>query len=69
MVKGAIQVAFNELHFHRVEAYINLDNVVSQKTAEAAEMELECIRKGFICEDGRWTDNIVFVINDTGIVL
>lgn len=65
MVKAAIDVAFHELGFHRVEAHINLDNVVSQKTAERAGMELECIRKGFIYENDTWTDNMVYVINNT----
>jgi [ribosomal protein S5]-alanine N-acetyltransferase len=64
MVKAAIDVAFNELHFHRVEAHINLDNIVSQRTAERVGMELECIRKAFIYEGNSWTDNMVYVINN-----
>jgi Acetyltransferases, including N-acetylases of ribosomal proteins len=62
MLKGAVDIAFNELDFHRVEAHINMDNAVSQKTAARAGMELECIRKGFICEEGIWTDNMIYVI-------
>lgn len=64
MLKDAIEVAFHELHFHRVEAQINLDNVISQRTAERAGMEFECIRKGFIYEDDGWTDNMIYVINN-----
>lgn len=63
MAKAAIDIAFQELGFHRIEAQINLDNVASQRTAEKAGMKLECIRKGFIYEFDEWTDNMVYVIN------
>lgn len=63
-VKSGIDIAFNELCFHRLEAHINLDNVASQKTAEDAGMKLECIRKGFIYEFDNWTDNMIYVINN-----
>jgi len=65
MVMAAIDIAFHELHFHRLEAHINLDNIVSQKTAEKAGMTFECIRKEFIFESGIWTDNMIYVINNT----
>lgn len=64
MVKLAIDVAFNELCFHRLEAQINLDNVASQKTSEKAGMKFECIRKGFIFESDEWTDNMIYTINN-----
>lgn len=64
MLVAAIDIAFRDLNFHRLEAYINLDNTVSQRTAERAGMELECIRKGFIYEDGSWIDNMIYAIND-----
>lgn len=67
MVKGVIDIAFNELCFHRLEAHINLDNVASQKTAEMAGMKFECIRKGFIFESDTWTDNMIYVINSTDL--
>ncbi|MBU3203582.1 GNAT family N-acetyltransferase [Clostridium algidicarnis] len=65
MVKVMIDIAFNELCFHRLEAHINLDNIASQKTAEGAGMKFECIRKGFIFESDVWTDNMIYVINNT----
>jgi RimJ/RimL family protein N-acetyltransferase len=34
MLKAAIDMAFHELCFHRLEAHINLDNVISEKTAQ-----------------------------------
>lgn len=65
MVKAIIDIAFNELCFHRIEAHVNLDNIASQKTAEAAGMKFECIRKAFIFEFDAWTDNMIYVINNT----
>lgn len=65
MVKVMIDIAFKELGFHRLEAHINLDNIASQKTAEAAGMKFECIRKGFIFESDAWTDNMIYVTNNT----
>lgn len=65
MVKVMSDIAFNELCFHRLEAHINLGNIASQKTAEAAGMKLECIRKGFIFESDEWTDHMIYVINNT----
>lgn len=64
LIKAGIDIAFKELGFHRVEAQINLDNIASQRAAEKAEMELECIRKGFIYEFGEWTDNMIYIINN-----
>ncbi len=65
MVKVMNDIAFKELGFHRLEAHINLDNIASQKTAEVAGMQFECIRKGFIYEYDAWTDNVIYVINNT----
>jgi len=65
MVKVMNDIAFKELGFHRLEAHVNLDNIASQKTAEAAGMKFECIRQGFIFEDDEWTDNMVYFINNT----
>jgi [ribosomal protein S5]-alanine N-acetyltransferase len=62
-VKGLIQLAFEELDFHRIEAHINVDNKPSIKLAESVGMEFECIRKGFVFEFGEWTDNLVYYIN------
>ncbi|WP_342512405.1 GNAT family N-acetyltransferase [Sporosarcina sp. FSL K6-1522] len=62
-VKGALNIAFQNLHFHRIEAHINVDNKPSIKLAESVGMEFECIRKGFIFEFGEWTDNLVYYMN------
>lgn len=62
-VSGAIQLAFNHLGFHRIEAHINLDNTASINLAEGVGMTFECIRKGFIYELEEWTDHLVYYIN------
>lgn len=62
-VKEALNIAFKNLEFHRVEAHINIDNEPSLKLAKSVGMEFECIRKGFIFEFDEWTDNIVYFMN------
>ncbi|KPB06054.1 GNAT family N-acetyltransferase [Bacillus sp. CHD6a] len=62
-VNAALNIAFQQLNFHRIEAHINLDNTPSVKLAESIGMEFECIRKGFILENGEWTDNLVYYKN------
>ncbi|MES3702927.1 GNAT family protein [Staphylococcus arlettae] len=51
------------LHFHRIEAHVNLDNEPSQKLLEKVGFHFECIRKGFIFENGQWTDHFVYYLN------
>ncbi|WP_335869885.1 GNAT family N-acetyltransferase [Bacillus sp. 2205SS5-2] len=67
-VEEALNIAFNFLNFHRIEAHINLDNIPSIKLAESVGMEFECIRKGFIFEFGEWTDNLVYYQNSRKLV-
>ncbi|MDY0407415.1 GNAT family N-acetyltransferase [Virgibacillus soli] len=62
-VKEALNMAFQNLHFHRIEAHINVDNKPSIKLAESVGMEFECTRKGFIYEFEEWTDNLVYYMN------
>jgi len=62
-VKAAIDLAFEKLNYHRIEAHINLDNTASIKLAENVGMLYECTRKGFIYEDNKWTDQLVYFIN------
>lgn len=62
-VKAAIELAFKELAFHRIEAHINVDNTPSYLLVENVGMEFESVRKGFIFEFGKWTDHLVYYIN------
>jgi [ribosomal protein S5]-alanine N-acetyltransferase len=61
--KAAIELAFEKLNYHRIEAHINIDNNASVKLAESIGMEYECTRKGFIYENDKWTDNLIYYIN------
>lgn len=51
------------LHFHRIEAHINLDNNPSIQLIETLGFQFECVRKGFIFENEQWTDHYVYYIN------
>ncbi|MFD2925323.1 GNAT family N-acetyltransferase [Halobacillus naozhouensis] len=52
-----------DLHFHRIEAHINLDNPPSIWLAESVGMEFDCVRKGFIYEFGEWTGHLLYMSN------
>ncbi|MFP7171571.1 GNAT family N-acetyltransferase [Terribacillus sp. 7520-G] len=60
-VRLALEAAMTELRYQRVEAHINLDNPQSIALAKSVGMRFECIRKGFIFENGQWTDHLVFI--------
>lgn len=62
-VRAAISFAFEKLDYHRIEAHINLENIASKKLAESVGMVYECTRKGFIFEEEKWTDHLVYFIN------
>lgn len=55
------QIGFGLLNFHRLEAHVNLDNPASKAVLKQNGYQMECVRKGFILEDGAWTDNEVYV--------
>lgn len=63
-VGALIRIGFDILNLHRLEAHINLDNPASKRVAQKAGLCFECIRKAFIYEDGQWTDNEVYFINN-----
>lgn len=54
-------IGFDQLHLHRLEAHVNLDNPASARVLEKAGFKLECIREGFIYEDGSWRDQKIYV--------
>ncbi|NQE00593.1 GNAT family N-acetyltransferase, partial [Staphylococcus xylosus] len=51
------------LNFHRIEAHINIDNPRSVNLIEKVGFQYECVRKGFIFENGQWTDHYVYYLN------
>ena len=59
-----VKIGFEQLNFHRLEAHVNLDNPASKAVLRKNAFRLECIRKGFILEDGVWTDNEVYYRNN-----
>ena len=60
-VRAALSAGFDRLKYHRIEAAINLDNRPSIALARSVGMSEECIRRGFIHEDGRWVDHVIYV--------
>lgn len=62
-VKGLIEIGFGQLGLHRLEAHVNLDNPASKRVLEKAGFHFESIRKGFLYEDEKWTDNEIYYIN------
>ena len=63
-VSAIIKIGFDILNFHRLEAHINLDNPASSKVIQKAGFLFESVRKGFILEEGVWTDNEVYYMNN-----
>lgn len=63
-VRGLVKLGFDDIGLHRLEAHVNLDNPASSRVLEKAGFTFECVRKGFIYEDGEWTDNKIYYINN-----
>lgn len=61
MVRLAVQVAFNKLGVHRLEASIDRDNKRSIHLAVSCGLLCEGIKKNYLLEGGRWVDQMVFV--------
>jgi [ribosomal protein S5]-alanine N-acetyltransferase len=60
-VRAALIAGFDLLKYHRIEAAINLDNHASIALANKVGMQRECIRRGFIYENNRWVDHLIYV--------
>lgn len=63
-IRAMVKIGFEQLRLHRLEAHVNLDNPASKRALQKAGFEFECIRRGFILEDGIWTDNEIYFINN-----
>ncbi len=63
-VLALINIGFDILNFHRLEAHINLDNPASRKVIQKAGFLFESVRKDYILEEGVWTDNEVYYMNN-----
>jgi len=68
-LRGLIDIAFNKLALHRLEAYIEVKNRGSQKLAKMAEFRKEGIAKKRLFFKGAWNDVFVYALTceDIGI--
>ncbi|MBB2480150.1 GNAT family N-acetyltransferase [Bacillus sp. APMAM] len=62
-VLKATESFFEHLGYHRIELHINVDNLPSTRLAERTGFHLECVRKEFSYEDGKWTDFVIYYKN------
>ncbi|NEQ42180.1 MAG: GNAT family N-acetyltransferase [Leptolyngbya sp. SIOISBB] len=60
-VTAALTAGFKQLHYHRIEAAINLDNQASIGLVQSIGLRQECIRRGFWFENEQWVDHLIFV--------
>ena len=60
LVEALTRIGFESLRFHRLEAYINLDNPASEAVARKCGYIREGIREKYLLEEGVWTDNLVY---------
>ncbi len=63
-VCAMVKIGFEKLGLHRLEAHVNLDNPASKRVLQKAGFRFECIREKFILEDGVWTDNEIYFMNN-----
>lgn len=60
-VMAVLKAGFEQLHYHRIEAAINLDNDASIGLVESLGLQSECIRRGFWYENKQWVDHLIYV--------
>ncbi|MGZ3771228.1 MAG: GNAT family N-acetyltransferase [Bdellovibrio sp.] len=60
--RGAIDIAFKNLHLHRVEAGISPTNKRSIKTAKALGFRKEGVSKKRLFVHKKWTDVLIFAL-------
>ena len=62
-IRALVKLAFSTLGLHRLEAHIDGDNTASKNAVTKAGLKFECVRRGFILENGAWTDKQIYFIN------
>lgn len=60
MIRLLVAVGFDQLNFHRLEAYIDPENELSKRVAMHGGMQYEATRKEFEYLDGLWQDRDVY---------
>jgi ribosomal-protein-alanine N-acetyltransferase len=56
-------IVFGDLKLNRLEAAINLDNLRSVGLAQSLRMRREGIKRRYLYENEKWTDQIIFAAN------
>ena len=59
-VGDVIEIAFNELGLHRLEAATLVDNVPSRRVLEKNGFELIGLARRYLQIDGEWRDHLLF---------
>ena len=60
IVNALTEIGFSQLGFHRLEAFVNLDNCASKRVLLKCGYRFECVREKYLLEDGVWTDNEIY---------
>lgn len=61
ILKEVFKFVKPDLKIHRLEAAINLHNKASINLAKKAGMKREGIKRGYIFENERWVDHVIYV--------
>jgi ribosomal-protein-alanine N-acetyltransferase len=61
-VKQALKQGFKDLRVQRIEAYVDPDNLASQKVLSKAGMHLECLLKNHTIFKGQIRDSYLYAI-------
>lgn len=67
--RAGLYIGFKYLKLNRLEASINLENRKSIRLAKLIGMRREGIKRNYWFEDGKWTDQIIFVANPADLGL
>ncbi|CAM3865657.1 GNAT family N-acetyltransferase [Alkalicoccus chagannorensis] len=67
-VKAGVDIAFQKLDYHRIEAHIAPDNLPSIRLAEDVGLRFECTREHFLYEFDQWNDNSIFFLNAPSVL-
>jgi ribosomal-protein-alanine N-acetyltransferase len=58
-VTVVVKAGFEKLHYHRIEAAINLDNHASIALVKSVGLQRECIRRAYWYENEQWVDHLI----------
>lgn len=61
-IKKGLEIVFQELHFHRIEAYIMPENDASRHVIEKLNFQPEGLARSYARIHGTWRDHIRYVL-------